>query len=172
MSHDATSDQSGGEDLWLEFCQAETADGHTFDPLQFLLASREYGEFNGQSWESIYREQPIRMARDLLYCLGNYPDALKQTGDFNSAILSVTRLADTLPVAYGSGSNAYGSKNGILEDLFWSLFNNGDYVMLADIFAKGQDIFIAESATWMLQALKNPGEYKARLERLRHKPNE
>ncbi len=165
MSNDSTF-PLGNDLLHMGFFTVELSNGSTFDPLHYLVAAREHESLviDGieRSWEDIYKSDLALLAYDLI-SIGK-----KVTDDpslRDAIFMSVLRIAETLPPAYTEGGqDAYGSSNGLFSSVFWVFFESGDYEKMKSVYGQCKDIVSGEAQHYMEQAVKDPEEYKKRLD--------
>lgn len=145
------------EQIWLEFCKVETPEGHTFDPLQYLVAARRQSASpqSGDTWEQVYIQQPSLMGMDLISLVNKHYIVLVNQGDKAAVVESIRRIAETLsdPPEMPEG-NKTGHKGDLLTNLFWALHKNDDYALLPDILAQSGSSIKEEDRYYMEERLK------------------
>ena len=125
--HEFHPSQSPDGSIWMEFINVETADGRTFSPLQYLVASRRGtpSPDNFETWEDFYGRHPNFVGYDLLHIVKTYPQALAASGELEPAIESIFRAAEISPAYKIYSDQTPGSRNDLLASLFWACADLG-----------------------------------------------
>lgn len=162
------SQNSGGEErLWREFISLELPNGHTFDPIGYMVSCRSGQSLpepaEQDSWEQLYVDRPdflaFDMIRSAMQISAGQRITFEQMQVREAMLQSALLIAQTL-----TGNSEDGRLTGgyVLGSVFWVYFRWGQFDKCREILPK-TEMCSQEAREYMQSALADPMGYTIKL---------
>lgn len=148
--------EHGGEltfQPWREFINVERPDATTFDPIEYLASTQRFSDQqppdNFEDWTAYYGAN-FNIVGNALLWVAEHPDEHHQANR-PYALKSALYISDTLPDF---------QRSRIIEGIFWSYFEAGQYDDCKEMLERVAEICSGFAINEINSALRDPENYR------------